>query len=223
MRACARAIALLFAAPLGCAHVSSGQGSDPLGPGSPVTDWATPLLGSSDYELVLLRPSAAPDGATDFTSHFPNALEYAFAHCAQADRYELSDDAHALMVLHDVPAWLDPLRPVPPATSSELYVDSQGPARTFVGHSPFFGAAVIVVSPTTWVVADDRVIVGRLLASVARGQPIPYPLLRPGAVAEDFTRPAAASVSRAGCRRPSARSVVAWSSIRREPPTSCRS
>jgi hypothetical protein len=188
-RAAVRSIALLFAVSLGCA-AHGASGSNPLAPGSPVADWATPLLGSSDYELVLLRPSVAPDGATDFRSHFPSALDYAFTHCAQADRYEVGGDPDALMVLHDVPAWLDPLRPVPPATSSELYFDSQGPAgtRTYVGHSPFFGAAVVVLPPTTWVVADDRVIVGRLLASAGRGEPLPYPALRPGATAEDFTQ-----------------------------------
>lgn len=174
-------------ASLGCASGSSG--GDPLSPGSPPVDWVTPLLGGRPSELVAFHASAEPDWWS-FAVHLPANAEYAFYHSSQVDHYATAENPDALVVIHDVPAWLDPLVPVPPSTSSDLYPRAQTPSgvRTFVAHSPFFGATVIVAPPSTWFIVADEPTASRLLAALDRQPPVPYLPLRPGAIAESFNR-----------------------------------
>ncbi len=172
---------------LGCASGSSA--GDPLAPGSPPVDWVTPLLGGPPSEFVAFRAAAEPDWWS-FAVHLPANAEYALYHSSQVDHYATAQSPDALVVIHDVPASLDPLVPVPPSTSSDLYPRTQTPSgvRAFVAHSPFFGATVIVAPPSTWFIVADEPTVTRLLAALDRRRPVPYLPLRPGAIAESFVR-----------------------------------
>ncbi len=133
-----------------------------------------------------MRPAALPDDWRIGYPHLPEVLGFAMNHASQVDDY----DDHGLVVLHDVPAWVDPTRPVS-AGGTGLRLLSRDPsgASMYGGSSPFFGADIVVLPPTTWTVVVDPAVATRLVLAYRRRESVPYLPLHARAALESFNTP----------------------------------
>jgi hypothetical protein len=178
------AVPVLFSIPLcfalGCSIVSESPARGPLGLDGRQASWVVRLFGRPPDMVSVFRPYPGMDTKKmEMDRGEDTALGFAALHCRQADTYfygdvdrylEKDDDDYddGMTVLHGVPPWLDPLRPIKGAADLVYEGQSRSGVRAYHEKTPSkYHVRLFVLPSSTWILSHGAVgdSLARLLAA----------------------------------------------------------